>query len=85
MKNLLYQLPLFLAFIYAFMAFTLGFADADAVSPWADEAVQWAVMNRIIIGTGYHKEYYEELAKKYHPFVECIFSPRYAETNSMYT
>ena len=32
--------------------FPLGFADADAVSPWADEAVQWAVMNRIIIGTG---------------------------------
>lgn len=42
-------------------------------------------IRRIIIGTGYHKEYYEELAKKYNPFVECVFSPRYAETNSMYT
>jgi 2-aminoethylphosphonate-pyruvate transaminase len=41
-------------------------------------------MTRIIIGTGYHKEKYEELAKHY-PQIECIFSPRYAETNSMFT
>ena len=41
-------------------------------------------IQRIIIGTGYHKEKYEELAKQY-PQVECVFSPRYAETNSMYT
>ena len=32
--------------------FPLGFPDADTVSAWADEAVQWAVMNRLIIGTG---------------------------------
>ena len=32
--------------------FPLGFADAGAVSAWADKAMQWAVMNRIIIGTG---------------------------------
>jgi 2',3'-cyclic-nucleotide 2'-phosphodiesterase (5'-nucleotidase family) len=32
--------------------FPLGFADADTVAAWADEAMQWAVMNRIIIGTG---------------------------------
>ena len=32
--------------------FPLGFRDADTVSDWADEAVQWAVMNRIIVGTG---------------------------------
>ena len=41
-------------------------------------------IQRIIIGTGYHKEKYEELAKQY-PQVECVFSSRYAETNSMYT
>lgn len=41
-------------------------------------------IKRIIIGTGYHKEYYEELANNYHE-IECIFSPRFAETNSMYT
>ena len=26
--------------------FPLGFADAREISGWADEAVQWAVMNR---------------------------------------
>lgn len=30
--------------------FPLGFRDADTVSPWADRAMQWAVMNRILIG-----------------------------------
>lgn len=32
--------------------FPLGFLDADEISPWADKAVQWAVMNRILSGTG---------------------------------
>jgi len=41
-------------------------------------------IERIIIGTGYHKEYYEALQAKY-PQVECSFSSRFAETNSMYT
>lgn len=41
-------------------------------------------IDRIIIGTGYKKEEYESLAKDY-PQIECVFSPRYAETNSMYT
>ena len=41
-------------------------------------------IDRIIIGTGYKKEEYESLAKDYHQ-IECVFSPRYAETNSMYT
>ena len=41
-------------------------------------------IERIIIGTGYHKEYYEVLQAQY-PQVECCFSPRFAETNSMYT
>lgn len=41
-------------------------------------------IERIIIGTGYKKESYEELAKQY-PQIQCVFSPRYAETNSMYT
>ena len=41
-------------------------------------------ITRIIIGTGYHKEMYENLGDNY-PQVECVFSPRYAETNSMYT
>ena len=41
-------------------------------------------IERIIIGTGYLRENYEALALKY-PQIECCFSPRYAETNSMYT
>lgn len=41
-------------------------------------------IQRIIIGTGYKKEAYEALQDQY-PQIECVFSPRYAETNSMYT
>ncbi len=32
-------------------SFPLGFADAGEVSAYADEAMQWAVMNQILIGT----------------------------------
>ena len=41
-------------------------------------------IERLIVGTGYHREKYEALMKQY-PQIECIFSPRYADTNSMYT
>lgn len=41
-------------------------------------------IERIIIGTGYHKERYEAMVEKYQQ-IQCVFSPRYAETNSMYT
>lgn len=41
-------------------------------------------IERIIIGTGWKKECYEALMEKY-PQIECVFSPRYAGTNSMYT
>jgi len=41
-------------------------------------------ISRIIIGTGYKYESYEALKNQY-PQIECVFSPRYAETNSMYT
>lgn len=41
-------------------------------------------IERIIIGTGYHKEHYEELATRVKS-IECVFSSRFAETNSMYT
>lgn len=41
-------------------------------------------IERIIIGTGYHKEHYEELAMRVKG-IECVFSSRFAETNSMYT
>ena len=41
-------------------------------------------INRIIIGTGYKQEAYEALKSQY-PQIECVYSPRFAETNSMYT
>lgn len=41
-------------------------------------------IDRIIIGTGYHREHYEALAER-DPGITCVFSPRFAETNSMYT
>ena len=41
-------------------------------------------IKRIIIGTGYKKEYFEGLKEKY-PQIECCFSKNYAKTNSMYT
>lgn len=41
-------------------------------------------IQRILIGTGYKKEAYEALKNRY-PQIECVFSPRYSETNSMFT
>ncbi len=41
-------------------------------------------IRRIIIGTGYKHEAYEALQKKY-PQIECVYSPKYADTNSMFT
>lgn len=41
-------------------------------------------IDKIYIGTGYMKEAFEQLKTQY-PQIECCFSPRYAETNSMYT
>lgn len=41
-------------------------------------------IEKIIIGTGYKKEVYEALSETY-PQVVCCHSPRYAETNCLYT
>lgn len=41
-------------------------------------------IERIVIGTGWHKESYEVLKERF-PQIECVYSPKYAETNSMYT
>lgn len=43
-----------------------------------------AGIKKIIIGTGYHREWYDNLAEKY-PQIQTVFSPRFAETNSMET
>lgn len=63
-----------------------GFVECGGMS-MVERSIQTLLacgMERIIIGTGYLKEKYEALQKTY-PQVECVFSPRYAETNSMYT
>lgn len=41
-------------------------------------------IKRIIIGTGYHREWYEGLKTRY-PQVVTVFSPVYADSNSMET
>ncbi|MCM0650589.1 phosphocholine cytidylyltransferase family protein [Clostridium swellfunianum] len=43
-----------------------------------------AGINRLVIGTGYHSEYYEELALK-NPLIECVKNEEFASTGSMYT
>lgn len=63
-----------------------GFVSVNGV-PMVERSVtllKECGIERIIIGTGYHREYYEELAKRISG-VECVFSPRFAETNSMFT
>ena len=41
-------------------------------------------IKRIIIGTGYHREWYEKLKQKY-PCIETVFSTLFEESNSMET
>lgn len=63
-----------------------GFIECGGV-PMIERSINTLIdcgITRIIIGTGYLKEKFEELANKY-PQIECVFSSRYAETNSMYT
>lgn len=63
-----------------------GFIPAGGI-PMVERSIQTLKacgIERIIIGTGYHKEHYETLAQRV-AGIECVFSPRFAETNSMYT
>lgn len=63
-----------------------GFIEAGGVA-MVERSVQTLLscgIRRIVIGTGAHKEWYDELATRYEG-IECVFSPRYAETNSMFT
>lgn len=63
-----------------------GFIPVDGV-PMVIRSIELLIQSgikRIIIGTGYHKEKYEELQSKYHQ-IECCFSEFFASTNSMWT
>lgn len=63
-----------------------GFIEAGGI-PMVQRSIETLIscgIRRIVIGTGYHRDAYERLAVRY-PQIECCFSERYAETNSMYT
>ena len=63
-----------------------GFIEFKGI-PMIERSVENLIsagIKRIIIGTGYHHEWYESLADKY-PQIQTVFSPRFAETNSMET
>ncbi|WP_455585722.1 phosphocholine cytidylyltransferase family protein [Bacteroides sp.] len=63
-----------------------GFVPVGGI-PMVERSIQTLKacgIERIIIGTGYHKEYYEALAERVEG-IKCVFSSRFAETNSMYT
>lgn len=63
-----------------------GFVEVNG-KPMVIQSIETLIasgIKKIIIGTGYHKEAYEALCEKY-PQVVCHFSPRYAETNCLYT
>lgn len=63
-----------------------GFIPAGGI-PMVERSIQTLKacgIEHIIIGTGYHKEHYEALAER-ETGIKCVFSPHFAETNSMYT
>lgn len=63
-----------------------GFVEVNGI-PMVIQSIETLIscgIERIIIGTGYHKEVYEALSAEY-PEVICCHSPRYAETNCLYT
>jgi 2-aminoethylphosphonate-pyruvate transaminase len=63
-----------------------GFLEIDGV-PIAERSVQKlfaAGIEEVIIGTGYHNEKYDELARKY-PCIKTVKNERYADTGSMGT
>lgn len=63
-----------------------GFVEVGGMS-MVERSIETLIacgIERILIGTGYKHEKYDEFKSKY-PQIETCFSPRYAETNSMYT
>ena len=55
-----------------------------AIVEWSVQKLLACGIEKIIIGTGYHAEAYDELAKKY-PAIQTAFSPDYEKTSSMAT
>jgi len=55
-----------------------------AIVEWSVQKLLACGIEKIIIGTGYHAEAYDELAKKY-PVIQTVFSADYEATSSMAT
>jgi len=55
-----------------------------AIVEWSVQKLLACGIEKIIIGTGYHAEAYDELAKKY-PLIQTAFSVDYEKTSSMAT
>lgn len=63
-----------------------GFVEVHGI-PMVIQSIETLIscgIQKIIIGTGYRKEVYETMCKEY-PQVVCCHSPRYSETNCLYT
>jgi 2-aminoethylphosphonate-pyruvate transaminase len=63
-----------------------GFLELDGIPiiEWSIQKLLNCGIEEIIIGTGYHAEFYDELAKKY-PAIQTVLNPDYASTGSMAT
>jgi 2-aminoethylphosphonate-pyruvate transaminase len=55
-----------------------------AIVEWSVQKLLACGVEKIIIGTGYHAEAYDELAKQY-PAIQTVFSAEYGTTSSMAT
>ena len=56
----------------------------NAIVEWSVQKLINCGIEKIIIGTGYLSEMYDELAKKY-PAIQTVYSPNYENTGSMAT
>ncbi len=63
-----------------------GFIElgGSAIVEWSVKKLIACGIEKIIIGTGYHAEKYDELAKKY-PAIQTVYNPDYETTGSMAT
>lgn len=58
--------------------------DEKPMVQYSIEKLLNAGVTKILIGTGYKSESYEELKKQY-PQIECVYNEKYETTGSMYT
>ncbi|MCL2184472.1 MAG: 2-aminoethylphosphonate--pyruvate transaminase [Treponema sp.] len=63
-----------------------GFLELNGIPiiEWSIQKLLSCGIEKIIIGTGYHAQFYDELAKKY-PCIQTVLNKNYASTGSMAT